>query len=94
MRPGRPSAVQGTFPLRRHNVVMSTPAPSLPLLDAAAGLAADPMPQPPPEPDFDACCGNGCDPCIFDLHDLEMDRYRQALRAWRERHPDATPPRP
>lgn len=70
---------------------MSTPDPSLSLQDAAAGLTADPMPQAPPEPDFDACCGNGCDPCIFDLHDLEMDRYRQALRAWRERHPDATP---
>jgi hypothetical protein len=48
----------------------------------------DPMPQPPVQPDLDACCGNGCDPCIFDFHDLEMDRYRQALRAWRERHPD------
>lgn len=45
----------------------------------------DHMPQPPPEPDFDACCGNGCSPCIFDLHDLAMDEYRRALRAWRER---------
>lgn len=51
----------------------------------------DPMPRPPPPPDFDACCGNGCDPCIFDLHDLALDAYRQALRAWRERHPDAPP---
>ena len=49
----------------------------------------DPIPEPPPPPDFDACCGNGCDPCIFDLHDLAMDEYRRALRAWRERHPDA-----
>lgn len=49
----------------------------------------DPMPLPPPPPDFDACCGNGCDPCIFDLHDLAMDEYRRALRAWRERHPEA-----
>ena len=48
----------------------------------------DPMPEPPPEPDLDACCGNGCDPCIFDLYDLEKDRYRQALRAWRARHPE------
>lgn len=61
----------------RHNQGMT--APEVP--------PADPMPTPPPEPDFDACCGNGCDPCIFDLHDLEIDRYRQALRAWRERHP-------
>lgn len=49
----------------------------------------DPMPVPPPQPDIDACCGNGCDPCIFDLHDLAMDAYRQALRAWKSRHPDA-----
>ncbi|RZJ05667.1 MAG: oxidoreductase-like protein, partial [Rubrivivax sp.] len=28
--------------------------------------------------------------CIFDLHDLAMDDYRRALRAWRERHPGAS----
>ena len=50
---------------------------------------ADPMPVAPPQPDFELCCGNGCDPCIFDLHDLAVDAYRQALRAWRARHPDA-----
>jgi len=52
----------------------------------------DPQPQPPPQPDFEDCCGNGCEPCIFDLHDLAMDRYRQALRAWRERHSQAPLP--
>ena len=52
-------------------------------------LRSDPPPRPPVEPDPGDCCGNGCDPCIFDLHDLEMDRYRQTLRAWRARHPDA-----
>jgi hypothetical protein len=59
---------------------------STPMTDAPD---PDPMPQPPPQPDLDACCGNGCDPCIFDLHDLAMDDYRRALRAWRERHPEA-----
>ncbi len=49
------------------------------------------MPLPPPQPDLDACCGNACDPCIFDLHDLAMDEYRQAMRAWRARHPELTP---
>jgi hypothetical protein len=49
----------------------------------------DPMPVAPPQPDFELCCGNGCDPCIFDLHDLAMDAYRQALRAWRARHPQS-----
>ncbi|MEJ6001169.1 oxidoreductase-like domain-containing protein [Paucibacter soli] len=50
--------------------------------------APDPMPTPPPQPDLEACCGNGCEPCIFELHELAMDAYRQALRAWRARHPD------
>jgi hypothetical protein len=49
----------------------------------------DPKPEPPVQPDFDQCCGNGCEPCIFDLHDMAMDQYRQALRAWKARHPDA-----
>ena len=54
--------------------------------------ARRPMPTPrPAQPDFELCCGNGCDPCIFDLHELEMDKYRQALRAWRARHPEAAP---
>ena len=48
-------------------------------------LESDPPPQPPEEPDFDACCGNGCDPCIFDTYALEQDRYRTELRAWQAR---------
>ncbi len=47
--------------------------------------AHDPMPQPPEAPDINACCGSGCDPCIFDAHDMAMDGYRQALRAWQAR---------
>ncbi len=45
----------------------------------------DPMPQAPEPPDLNACCGSGCDPCIFDAHDLAMDEHRQALRAWQAR---------
>ncbi|WP_310387111.1 oxidoreductase-like domain-containing protein [Roseateles sp.] len=45
----------------------------------------DPMPEPPAAADSGACCGNGCAPCIFDLHDLAMDQYRQDLRAWQAR---------
>jgi hypothetical protein len=45
----------------------------------------DPPPVPPEEPDFEACCGNGCDPCIFDVYDAERARYFAALRAWEER---------
>lgn len=52
----------------------------------------DPMPVPPVPPELEDCCGNGCDPCIFDRHDLAMDEYRQALRAWRARQPQSQPP--
>jgi hypothetical protein len=48
----------------------------------------DPPPQPPPCPDDGACCGNGCDPCIFDLYDIEHHRYLDAMRAWKKRHPE------
>ncbi|MEK8086178.1 oxidoreductase-like domain-containing protein [Aquabacterium sp. A3] len=48
-------------------------------------LAVDPMPQQPEPPDLNACCGNGCDPCIFDLHDMAMAEYRQAMKAWQAR---------
>ena len=58
---------------------------------SAAPLDDDPMPQPPVAPALEDCCGNGCDPCIFDAHDLAMDAYRQALRAWQARHPASTP---
>ncbi|WP_213956412.1 MULTISPECIES: oxidoreductase-like domain-containing protein [unclassified Variovorax] len=54
----------------------------------------DPMPQAPEQPDLDACCGDGCNPCIFDLYDLAMDEYRQALRAWHARHPEPIPLKP
>ncbi len=47
--------------------------------------AADPPPVAPIEPDFEACCGNGCEPCIFDLYAIERERYLAALRAWEER---------
>lgn len=62
---------------------MSTPAAPL----------SDLMPQPPEPPDINACCGNGCEPCIFDLHDMAMDEYRRALRAWQARQ-DSAPPSP
>ena len=45
----------------------------------------DPMPVPPPQPDIDACCGNGCDPCIFDVYEQARQRYLEQLHAWRAR---------
>lgn len=54
----------------------------------AAAPDPDPMPQPPIEPALEECCGSGCDPCVFDRYDLERAHYREALAAWRKRHPE------
>ena len=45
----------------------------------------DPEPVAPVEPDFEACCGNGCEPCIFDIYGAERERSLAALRAWQQR---------
>ena len=47
--------------------------------------ADDPVPQPPPEPDADDCCGEGCVNCIFDLYEAALERYRADLAAWQAR---------
>ena len=54
--------------------------------DAADGHDDDPPPPAPVMPDLDACCGQGCDPCIFDLYDAARQRHQVALQAWRARH--------
>lgn len=46
---------------------------------------ADPMPQRPPEPDAADCCGEGCVRCVYDVHEEVLERYEQALAAWRAR---------
>ncbi|HTH60024.1 MAG TPA: oxidoreductase-like domain-containing protein [Paraburkholderia sp.] len=45
----------------------------------------DPRPQPPVRPDDDECCHSGCTPCVFDLYEDALDRYRAALAAWEAR---------
>lgn len=46
----------------------------------------DPEPIAPTPPEPYECCQSGCIPCIYDLYNDEMDRYREALKVWRERH--------
>ncbi|MEB0012234.1 oxidoreductase-like domain-containing protein [Glaciimonas sp. Gout2] len=38
--------------------------------------------MPPVQPDLDDCCASGCNPCIFDLYEEEMERYRARLQLW------------
>ncbi len=48
----------------------------------------DPRPQRPTEPDATDCCGEGCVRCVYDIHELALERHEAALAAWRARHPE------
>ena len=58
---------------------MSDLAPSTP----------DPRPLPPIEPALEDCCGSGCPNCIFDVYQMLLANYKQALAEWEARHPEA-----
>ncbi|MER1966442.1 oxidoreductase-like domain-containing protein [Castellaniella sp. GW247-6E4] len=47
---------------------------------------ADPRPLEPEEPDLNDCCGNGCEPCVFDTYIEEKRAWEQAIKVWEERH--------
>ena len=45
----------------------------------------DPTPVAPMTPDINDCCLSGCSPCVFDLYDEALQRYRLELQAWQQR---------
>lgn len=44
-------------------------------------------PEHPVRPAAADCCRGGCNPCVFDLYEMELARYEEALREWQVRHP-------
>ena len=54
--------------------------------DTTNAPADDPRPDPPVPPSPDECCQSGCDPCVFDLYEEALERYKTQLRAWEARH--------
>ena len=40
-------------------------------------LVAVDLPEPPEKPLDSDCCGTGCIPCVFDIYDEEMLRWRK-----------------
>ena len=60
------------------------------MISPAAPDAAppDPQPRPPQQPALEDCCLGGCSPCIFELYEDALERYRIKLAQWQLRHPD------
>ena len=57
-----------------------------------AGPDHDPAPAPPEKPLPNECCESGCPICVYDHYAEALEQYRQALAAWKLRHPEADPP--
>ena len=43
--------------------------------------STDDFPPPPRRPDEAECCGQGCDPCIFDYYERALERWRERVLA-------------
>lgn len=39
------------------------------------------LPRPPREPHPEDCCGSGCEPCIFEIYEERLERWRERCRA-------------
>lgn len=50
-------------------------------MTASESARADALP-PKPEPPLDSdCCGNGCEVCVWTLHEEALERWRAEVRA-------------
>lgn len=41
------------------------------------------LPPPPEKPDPSECCGSGCIPCILEVYEDEVERWREEVAAIR-----------
>jgi hypothetical protein len=48
----------------------------------------DSPPVRPIRPSQDDCCKGSCDPCVFDLYEQALERYRADLEVWQKRRSD------
>ncbi|MGV8942994.1 oxidoreductase-like domain-containing protein [Thermomonas sp.] len=49
---------------------------------------ADPRPIPPEKPLPMDCCDSGCERCVSDIYEEELEQYRALLVAWEARQAD------
>jgi hypothetical protein len=52
---------------------------------ARPSVGSDPQPVAPTPPGPDDCCHSGCTWCVLDLYQEELEKYREALKAWEAR---------
>jgi len=41
-------------------------------------------PEPPMEVDPDDCCGSGCQRCVYEIYNVELENYESALEKYEE----------
>lgn len=51
---------------------------------ACASSRVKAKPEPPREPEPEECCGQGCTPCVYDLYEAALERYRAELKKFQE----------
>lgn len=54
-------------------------------ISPATELHHDPEPEAPQPPAPGDCCHSGCSYCVEDMYQGELERYREALKAWQQR---------
>lgn len=47
----------------------------------------DPRPVPPEKPYPTDCCDSGCEVCVLDTYQCELDDYAVRLKSWLARNP-------
>lgn len=55
----------------------SVKPPEDPLWRDTAGGNPSSLPEPPEEPLQSDCCGTGCSPCVFDIYQEDLKRWRE-----------------
>ncbi len=48
------------------------------------------LPPKPEKPLPEDCCGGGCDPCVFELYEEELERWQARVDAIRARNSDTS----
>ncbi len=71
--------------LARNRGIVATSGAALHARTLAAIAASCKAPTPPTPPRDFECCGNGCEPCVFEIYDNSLALYRDEWAAYKKR---------